>query len=216
MTRNIQFLCPAATPSLVFECRGRHFSLLIAWHAGSRSTQLLAQQWPDSCCMPPVRPHLPQALTACQAGAGGVLPEAMTFRAATQQLVAYLLTLHLPHMRTCLAAVPHTSSQRTGSASSSSSSRHVPGAKAGPDSMEDFLWWAEGRSSSSRSGSRSSVMLDSAVGVLHELLGLAQHEDQLLTGTDWAAGAVMEVVREVRVGGCGCEGGMVLASSAMG
>jgi hypothetical protein len=42
-------------------------------------------------------------------------------------------------------------------------------------------------------------MLDCAVGVLHELLGLAQHEDQLLTGTDWTAGAVMEVVREVRV-----------------
>jgi hypothetical protein len=40
-------------------------------------------------------------------------------------------------------------------------------------------------------------MLDCAVGVLHELLGLATHEDQLLTGTEWAQGAVMEVVREV-------------------
>jgi hypothetical protein len=41
-------------------------------------------------------------------------------------------------------------------------------------------------------------MLDCAVGVLHELLGLATHEEQLLAGRPWAEGAVMEVLREVR------------------
>lgn len=78
---------------------------------------------------------------------------------------------------------------------SSSGAARVPGAKSGPESMQDLLWWAEGRCSS-RHGSSSCVMLDCAVGVLHELLGLATHEEQLLTGTGWAEGAVMEVLRE--------------------
>lgn len=112
-----------------------------------------------------------------------MLPAALTFRAATQHLVAYLLTLHVPHVRPCLAAAA-PQQQSTGT-----------GAKAGPESMDDFLWWAEGRCSG-RHGSSSCAMLDCAVGVLHEL-GLATHEEQLLTGRPWAEGAVMEVLREV-------------------
>jgi len=47
----------------------------------------------------------------------------------------------------------------------------------------------------------SVCLLDGCVGVLYELLGLAEQQDRLVAGQEAAEGAVMEVVREVRGGG---------------
>lgn len=46
----------------------------------------------------------------------------------------------------------------------------------------------------------SVCLLDGCVGVLYELLGLAEQQDRLVAGQEAAEGAVMEVVREVRRG----------------
>jgi hypothetical protein len=168
----------------------------------------LSDTKPEACCPATV---LAQAVTGCHSASGSTLPLTLTFRAATQQLVAYLLTLHLPHARTRPAATPahHTEdcepadSSRACSSSGSSScgsagSSGVQCARPGPESIDDFLWWCEDRSSRRHGSSSSScAMLDCAVSVLHDLLGLASHEEQLLHGTQWAEGAVMEVLREV-------------------
>jgi hypothetical protein len=167
----------------------------------------------EVCCAWTV---LLQAVTGCHSASGSALPPTLTFRAATQQLVAYLLTLHQPHTRTGPAAAPphHTEDceqddQPHGRSNGPCSSSGVQSglgssARPGPESIDDFLWWCEDRSSRRHGSSSSCAMLDCAVAVLHDLLGLSAHEEQLLHGTQWAEGAVMEVLREVSCCCCCC------------
>lgn len=59
-----------------------------------------------------------------------------------------------------------------------------------PGGVDDLLWWAQ--------AGANSWVLDHLVGVLHELLGMCEQQEQLEGSA--AAGVVIEIVRQVRCG----------------
>jgi hypothetical protein len=67
--------------------------------------------------------HCLQALACGKPEADGVLPAALTIRATTKQLVAYLLTLHNPRVRTHASLQHHKRQAQTATASSAQAAR---------------------------------------------------------------------------------------------
>jgi hypothetical protein len=180
-------------------CRSRRTWLserVGGWECMGRRRRAVAPRCASAVGMAPFTSlHCNLAITqALDAGAApaadAVLPAPWTFRSATQQLVAYLLTLHIPGVRPVPGAHP------LGAASSSCGSA----SGRGPQHRDDFLWWTQASSSSSSSSCSSSsceAMLDSVVGVLYELSGLSAQEEAGTPGDACGGGVLLEAVRQV-------------------
>jgi hypothetical protein len=127
--------------------------------------------------------HVLQALDPGPCPASLAISSPWSFRAATQQLLATLLTLRLPG---CSQMQQRYSSQM-GQASSGQIGQCgglIPGG------VDDLLWWAQ--------AGADSWVLDHLVGVVVELSSMCEQEEQMGAAAAAAGGGlVMEVIRKV-------------------
>jgi hypothetical protein len=119
-----------------------------------------------------------QALEPRPCPASLAISSPWSFRAATQQLLATLLTLRLP-------GCSQQQQQQQQPGQSGQCGGLIPGG------VEDLLWWAQ-------SGADSWV-LDHLVGVLLELSSMCEQEEQAGAAAAAGGGLVMEVIRKVSV-----------------
>jgi hypothetical protein len=124
--------------------------------------------------------HL-QALDPGPCPASLAISSPWSFRAATQQLLATLLTLRLPG---CSQLQRYNSQLGQASGQSGQCGSLIPGG------VDDLLWWAQAGS--------DSWVLDHLVGVVVELSSMCEQEEQLGAAAAAAGGGlVMEVIRKV-------------------